>query len=130
MCSSDLDAGEARRWWQQASDKGVAEASARLAGRDAPPPFGIVVSVPGTGEAHAVAPGAADRPLTLAEIAEMQQLLKLLAFDPGSTDGLVTPQTTDAIRAYEGIAGLPTDGHPSMALLASLRAVAGAKAPQ
>ena len=61
--------------------------------------------------------------LTAAEIGEIQTLLDRLGLAPGSTDGVLTGETTAAIRSYQEMAGLPTDGAVDKALLDELRAV-------
>lgn len=126
------DGDEARRWWAKAAEGGSNEASARLDGRPAPAPFatglpdGIVPTEAPSGSGSAANTSALDRNA----IAEIQRLLKLLAFDPGASDGRVTDETRKAIRDYQSIAGLAADGEPSAELLTSLRAVSGADAPR
>lgn len=61
--------------------------------------------------------------LTAAEIGEIQTLLDRLGLAPGPTDGVLTGETTTAIRSYQEMAGLPTDGAVDKALLDELRAV-------
>lgn len=120
---------EARRWWQQAADKGNSRAQARLDGRDVKPPFVTAgssnVSVaPSSSETADTTMPSSETP-SVTDIAEIQRLLRLLAFDPGNTDGKVTQDTTDAISNYQRIAGLKTDGKPSAELLTSLRKITG-----
>lgn len=79
--------------------------------------------------AEAVAPEAPARPaqaalLTDVEIAEIQDLLSRLDFDPGTEHGVLTAATTAAIRSYQEMAGLPADGEANRALLEELRSVA------
>jgi TPR repeat protein len=112
-------ADEAHRWWGESASLGNDDAQARLDGRPAPPPFASSSRPRENAD-------AAVQDLSSGEIAEIQRLLKLLAFEPGATDGRVTPETRDAIRIYQGIAGLTADGQPNASVLASLRAVAGA----
>ena len=126
------DADEARRWWMEAAEKGNTDAQARIDGRDSPAPFAMATApaVPSTSptsesSSPAATPTNDNGPHDAVDVAEIQRLLKLLAFDPGNTDGHVTPETTEAIRNYQGIAGLKPDGQPSAELLASLHAVAG-----
>lgn len=128
------DGDEARRWWTRAAASGSAEAVARLDGRAAPAPFAVnatsdapSITPPATAAAAVPADAA---PLDAAAIAEIQRLLALLAFNPGASDGRLTDATRAAIREYQGMAGLAPDGEPSAALLASLKAVAGAGAPR
>lgn len=119
------DADEARRWWTAAAEKGNADARAGLEGRDVAAPFRRPAP-----QSKAPPESASEGAATPAAVAEIQRLLKLLAFDPGATDGRVTTETTAAIRNYQSIAGLAPDGRPSAELLASLRAVAGTAAPR
>jgi membrane-bound lytic murein transglycosylase B len=62
-----------------------------------------------------------ERVLTLAERAEMQQLLARLGFDVGETDGRFGAKTRAAIRDYQARSGLVPDGFASMTVLAKLR---------
>ena len=59
--------------------------------------------------------------LHLAQRKEIQTRLAALGFDPGSTDGVIGPQTVAAIRAFQAARGLTVDGRASKALLATLR---------
>jgi hypothetical protein len=61
--------------------------------------------------------------LSAAEIGEVQQLLGRLDLDPGAMDGILTSETTAAIRSYQEMAGLPVDGTANPALLEELRSV-------
>jgi TPR repeat protein len=67
-----------------------------------------------------------DTPLDRNGLIELQKLLARLQFYTGPTDGAMGPKTEQAIRDYQGIAGLPVDGRPTAELLAGLRDVAGA----
>lgn len=92
----------------------------------APPPLGrspraAVSPGPLAGAAPAAAPAAV---LTAAEIGEIQKLLDNLGLGPGNLDGVLTPGTEAAIRAYQEMAGLPSDGVADKALLEELRSVA------
>ena len=124
------DANEARRWWTQAAAKGNADAQARIDGRDSPAPFAVVaVPTPSPAKEPTNDSGASTNDgnaHNTNDVAEIQRLLKLLAFEPGNTDGQLTPETTEAIRSYQGIAGLTPNGQPSVELLSSLRAITGA----
>jgi hypothetical protein len=60
-------------------------------------------------------------------IAEIQRLLKSLDFDAGPADGKTGTKTIEAIRLYQGMAGLPVDGKPSQKLLDQIREVTGAQ---
>jgi hypothetical protein len=64
---------------------------------------------------------AADRAL-----ARIQILLTELHFEPGPADGVMRPQTAEAITQFQRFAGMPADGKPGSAVLAELEAVAAA----
>jgi len=64
--------------------------------------------------------------LDRAELAEMEELLRDLGFNPGPVDGVVDAETTEAIRQYQVFAVLPGDPEPSARLLDELRGVAAA----
>ncbi|MEM6277460.1 MAG: lytic murein transglycosylase [Pseudomonadota bacterium] len=63
-----------------------------------------------------------ERPLNRREIEEMQQRLTRAGFSTDGADGLIGPNTTNAIRSYQRARGLPVDGFASLELLESLRA--------
>jgi peptidoglycan hydrolase-like protein with peptidoglycan-binding domain len=44
------------------------------------------------------------------QVVVMQQALKDKGFDPGATDGVMGPQTTTALKAYQKSENLPTTG--------------------
>lgn len=67
-----------------------------------------------------------DRPLSRNEQIEMQTLLTRLGFDTGGTDGIIGPNSRDAIRGFQRAQGQPQDGYASAALLTALRRAAGA----
>ncbi|QYX56268.1 lytic murein transglycosylase [Roseovarius sp. SCSIO 43702] len=52
---------------------------------------------------------------------EIQLLLKRKGFAISAVDGVVGPETTNAIVAYQKARGLATDGYPSKQLLSDLR---------
>jgi len=52
---------------------------------------------------------------------EIQLLLKRKGFGVTTVDGVVGPETTQAIRAYQKSRGLTRDGYPSKQLLKDLR---------
>ncbi len=62
-----------------------------------------------------------ERELSRTEKIEMQQRLTARGFDPGSTDGVVGPDTISAIRAFQSSQGMIPDGFATTALLAKLR---------
>lgn len=45
-----------------------------------------------------------------AQVRAMQQALKDKGFDPGATDGVLGPKTTEALKAYQKSENLPTTG--------------------
>lgn len=65
-----------------------------------------------------------DRPLSRAEVEEIQGRLERLGFGSGTPDGVAGPLTRKAIRAYQRREGLPADGYPSAELLKKLRQAA------
>lgn len=66
-------------------------------------------------------PGS-ERPLTLAEIQEVQKRLTAAGFDTKGTDGRVGAATMVAVRDFQRRSGItPADGYPSLAVLARLR---------
>lgn len=63
-----------------------------------------------------------ERPLTLAEVQEVQRRLSKGGFDTGGTDGRVGRDTMVAVRDFQRKAGLqPADGYPGLKVLAKLR---------
>ena len=50
----------------------------------------------------------------------LQSRLTARGFDTGGTDGVIGPNTRDAIRAYQSSRGMPATGEPSMDLLRTL----------
>jgi len=61
------------------------------------------------------------KPLSRADILDMQRMLGRAGFDAGTPDGRVGPLTRKAIKAYQRQAGLPPDGFPTQALIDRLR---------
>lgn len=74
-----------------------------------------------TAAQRAIAP---DRPVTSAQIREIQQLLVRLNLDAGRANGRLGRKTQAAIATFQGSQGLPVTGRPSAALLEALRNVA------
>ena len=64
---------------------------------------------------------ADDRPLSRAEVMDMQILLNGAGFDTGEPDGVVGRQTRAALRDFQRSAGLPPDGYPTATVIAALR---------
>ena len=58
--------------------------------------------------------------LTLSDRKRLQQGLTAAGFDTQGADGVIGPNTRDAIRAYQQTNGLAVTGEPSLALLARL----------
>ena len=58
--------------------------------------------------------------LTKADRVALQQRLTARGFDTQGSDGVIGPNTQDAIRAYQASRGLPVTGIPSAELLAGL----------
>jgi localization factor PodJL len=67
------------------------------------------------------APAQPARPLTRAQITDLQWQLAVHGYDPGPADGVVGPRTRSAIRRYQADADLAVDGEPSLALLDHLQ---------
>ncbi|MGD1877979.1 MAG: peptidoglycan-binding protein [Kiloniellaceae bacterium] len=98
-----------------------------VADTPAPAATGRSSRMPGgqaAGEAQAPArTPAQEMALSTAEIAEVQNLLSRLDFDPGCESGGRSAATTAASRSYQEMAGLPADGSANQALLEELRSV-------
>lgn len=62
-----------------------------------------------------------ERPLSHAEMREMQSLLTRSGFSTGGVDGKLGPNTRKAIRAYQSARGKVPDGFPSSVLLNELK---------
>ena len=62
---------------------------------------------------------------TRENIADAQQRLKNLNFDPGLVDGLMGSNTKDALRAFQKTHGLPVTGKLDVATMSALRALTG-----
>jgi membrane-bound lytic murein transglycosylase B len=65
-----------------------------------------------------------EQPLSLKAIEEMQALLNERGYDAGKPDGMVGPQTREALRAFQLAQGLPADGYPTLDVIERLRATA------
>lgn len=59
------------------------------------------------------------------EIAEAQEMLVRLGMQPGPVDGIMKPETAQAVRTYASIIGLQSDGTITPSLLNRLRQDAG-----
>jgi membrane-bound lytic murein transglycosylase B len=64
-------------------------------------------------------------PLSRSEVMEIQQHLEKLGFGVGTPDGIVGPNTRNAIKGFQQYARLPADGFPTIDLLERLRSTAG-----
>lgn len=62
-----------------------------------------------------------ERALKRAERQELQSLLTRAGYPTGGVDGMIGPNTVEAIRGYQRRVGMEPDGHPSVALLTRLR---------
>jgi hypothetical protein len=118
-----VDYVEAYMWLALAAEQGYEEAITR---RDAL--AGLITSAERTeAEARTRVQQLRQRVLLLPArqaspplIAEMQLLLRNLGYDLGPIDGVAGERTTEAIRTYQGRAGLPVDGIASERLLVHL----------
>ena len=75
--------------------------------------------------APALGPLPEEDPVSLKAIEEMQAKLNALGYDAGIPDGLVGPQTREAVSAYQAAEGLPADGYPTVELIERIRAEGG-----
>ncbi|HWT30508.1 MAG TPA: lytic murein transglycosylase [Propylenella sp.] len=64
---------------------------------------------------------SADRPLTTAELAELQERLARAGLYEGSIDGKIGPRSRAAIRAFQSGRGMIADGFAGLELLETLR---------
>lgn len=62
-----------------------------------------------------------ERELSRTEKIELQRRLIAAGYDPGSTDGVIGPDTASAIRGFQIAQGMTPDGYPSSTLLERLR---------
>jgi N-acetylmuramoyl-L-alanine amidase len=58
------------------------------------------------------------------DVAELQERLAALGFDPGRVDGIYGAQTRSAVASFQRDAGFPSDGVAGPAMLAELRRLA------
>ena len=66
-----------------------------------------------------------DKPLSRDEKVELQQRLTGLGFDTQGADGIIGPNSRNAIRGFQSARGMTPDGYENAALLKALRAVSG-----
>jgi hypothetical protein len=76
------------------------------------------------------APGGEIAGTAAVDIVAVKQLLRQLDFAPGPDDGGLDPATREAIRQFQGTAGLPVTGEPSADLLEELHQVVAPLKPQ
>ncbi|WP_425093061.1 lytic murein transglycosylase [Tropicimonas sp. S265A] len=62
-----------------------------------------------------------DRGLSLSEKKEMQRLLNRRGFAVGKIDGIIGPNTINAVREYQASIGIVPDGYASLDILKELR---------
>ncbi|KAB7627669.1 lytic murein transglycosylase [Alkalilimnicola sp. S0819] len=62
-----------------------------------------------------------EAPLRRGQVLEIQRGLNALGLGAGEPDGIVGPQTRQAVRAFQQIGGYPADGHADQSLLRRLR---------
>ncbi|TPE48827.1 lytic murein transglycosylase [Amaricoccus solimangrovi] len=62
-----------------------------------------------------------ERELSRTEKVELQERLMAAGYHPGSTDGVIGPDTTNAIRGYQSARGMTPDGFATASLLERLR---------
>ena len=62
-----------------------------------------------------------DRALSFDERQELQRRLTRVGFSPGRVDGIIGPNTIDAVRRYQQSEGLLPDGYAALAILDRLR---------
>ena len=62
-----------------------------------------------------------DRNLRFAEKKEMQKLLTARGFNTQGVDGIIGPNTIQAIRGFQASVGMVPDGYPSYEILRRLR---------
>lgn len=74
--------------------------------------------MPGTTQ---IAAPAAERPLSKAEIAELQKTLNAMGYNTGAVDGVFGPNTSAGIRAFQTAYNLSPSGQLSVALLQTVR---------
>lgn len=66
-----------------------------------------------------------DRTLSRTEKQELQSRLTQLGFDTKGVDGIIGPNSRDAVRAFQSSRGLVPDGYVSAAILREVRAAGG-----
>ena len=74
-----------------------------------------------TGGGGLVASWPRERPLSPAQMRDVQTRLQKMGYDVGKIDGQIGESVRAAVRAYQQRAGLIPDGYPTLALLAKLK---------
>ncbi len=69
-----------------------------------------------------VSPGSGGKPLSAAEVRQVQTLLTRRGYDVGKIDGVIGLKTRAAVKDVQQKLGLPADSYPDAALLAKLGA--------
>ena len=134
-----IDIGSAVEWYQKALKMGHAEAAIAVdrlqgqmaAGSDQALTLADMVE-PAAGDSSAIlwndmgsSPEEEGSPVaTMDIIVKVQEFLSRQGFLPGKPTGTMSPQTEDAIRAWQKKAGLPEDGLPSQELLDKMTSTA------
>lgn len=132
-----IDADKALEWYQAAADQGHGDAKVAVnrlkgtaAGDQALTLADMVEPAAGEGEEYGEgdASPASERPRPVTQgstqdlLADIQQLMIEQGVLPaGQADGLMSPQTQDAIRLYQKKLGLAEDGLPSRELFDKIR---------
>ena len=92
-----------------------------------PPSYALAVShladrIRDKGEIHSPWPRG-DRPLRGEEIRDLQRMLSEIGFDSNGVDGILGPNTRDAVRDFQESEGRIPDGYVSAELIESVRRV-------
>lgn len=66
-----------------------------------------------------------DRTLSRTEKQELQERLTGMGFDTQGIDGIIGPNSRDAVRAFQSSRGLTPDGYVSSSLLSAVRSASG-----
>ena len=69
-----------------------------------------ISAAPGSSKGAAVHASKVGASGSHAQVMAFQQALKDKGFDPGATDGVMGPKTTEALKAYQKSENLPTTG--------------------
>ena len=126
-----IDTDKAVEWYQVAADAGHAEARGavgRLTGVASDQALTLADTVEpasgeefGEGDSSPVEEGGRALQFKGDLLSKIQHELIRLGMLSGTADGVMTPQTEDAIRVYQQTLGVPQDGEASAALLDTMR---------